>query len=296
MSLALGFWPGLVLVVPAAGFLVRLFMIQHDCGHGSFFASRATDDWVGRVIGVLTFTPYDYWRQTHALHHAGAGNLDKRGFGDVETKTLAEYEALSPFGRLHYQLYRHPLVLFGLGPVWLFLLQQRLPFGLMGAGPGPWISTMTTNLGITALAAGLGLFFGWQALLLVHLPIVLIAGAAGVWLFYVQHQFEETHWARQGEWAFKDAALRGSSFYDLPSPLRWMTANIGIHHVHHLVSRVPFYRLAEVVRDYPELKTIGRITLRQSLAGVRLALWDEAQRKLISFREARAIRRAALRA
>jgi omega-6 fatty acid desaturase (delta-12 desaturase) len=281
-----GYWWGLVLIIPAAGFLVRLFMIQHDCGHGSFFAHRRADDWIGRVIGVLTLTPYDYWRRSHAAHHASAGNLDERGMGDITTLTVAEYRALSRWGKLRYRLYRHPVVMFGIGPAWLFVLQQRLPFGMMRSGIAPWVSTMATNLGIAALAAALMWFGGVVPFLIIHLPIVILAGAAGIWLFYVQHQFEETHWAEGSEWNFQHAALHGSSHYDLPAVLRWFTGNIGIHHVHHLSARVPCYRLPEVLRDYPELRDLGRITLLDSLRCVRLVLWCENRRKLVSFREA----------
>ena len=287
------FWWGLVLTVPAAGFLLRLFMIQHDCGHGSFFAHRHADDWIGRVIGVLTLTPYDYWRRAHAEHHASAGNLEHRGIGDIATHTVAEYRALSPLGRFGYRLYRNPIVMFGIGPIWLFLIKQRLPFGMMRSGAGPWVSTMATNVGI-AVAAGLMMWVaGPGTFLLVHLPVVLMAGATGIWLFYVQHQFEDTHWDQPENWKFQDAALHGSSHYDLPLVLRWLTGNIGIHHVHHLSSRVPYYRLPEVLRDYPELRNIGRITIWQSLHCVKLVLWDESKRKLISFREERALASAA---
>ena len=287
-AVAYGHWWGLVLILPAAGFLVRLFMIQHDCGHGAFFAHRQTDDWIGRFLGVLTLTPYDYWRRTHAAHHAGAGNLDQRGMGDITTLTVAEYRALSGWGRFRYRLYRHPAVMFGVGPAWLFFLQQRLPFGLMRAGAAPWVSTMTTNLGIAVLAAGLIWLCGVVPFMVVHLPIVGLAGAMGIWLFYVQHQFEETHWSDGKEWQFQHAALHGSSHYDLPLVLRWFTGNIGIHHVHHLSSRVPYYRLPEVLRDFPELRSLGRITFLESLRCVKLVLWDENRRKLVSFREARA--------
>jgi acyl-lipid omega-6 desaturase (Delta-12 desaturase) len=287
-----GFLPGLILVVPAAAFLLRLFMIQHDCGHGSFFARRRLDDWVGRTIGILTLTPYDYWRRAHAEHHASAGNLDERGVGDIETLTIAEYNARSRRGRLAYRLYRHPAVMFGIGPAWLFIFKQRLPFGMMRSGPLPWISTMATNLAI-ALAAGLLIWTGGIVpFLLVHLPIVLLAGAAGVWLFYVQHQFEETHWSKKPDWQFQHAALHGASHYDLPPVLRWITGNIGIHHVHHLASRVPYYRLPEVLRDHPELAGFGRITLMESLRCVKLVLWDEQTMRLVSFRDVARLRAA----
>lgn len=284
-----GYWWGLVLTVPAAGFLLRLFMIQHDCGHGAFFGQRLIDDWIGRVIGVLTLTPYDCWRRSHAIHHASSGNLDARGIGDVKTLTVAEYDARSPWGKFGYRLYRHPAVMFGLGPIWLFVLQHRLPVGMMRAGLVPWLSTMATNAAIAAFAIGLIWLVGWVPFVLIQLPIVLMAGAAGVWLFYVQHQFENTHWSDGSDWDFERAALHGSSFYDLPAPLRWLTANIGIHHVHHISSRVPYYRLPEVLGDFPELRQIGRISVLESLRGVKLVLWDETKRKLVSFRDAHAV-------
>jgi acyl-lipid omega-6 desaturase (Delta-12 desaturase) len=278
-------WVSLLIAIPAAGFLVRLFMIQHDCGHGSFFSHRHANDWVGRVIGVLTLTPYDFWRRTHAIHHATAGNLDHRGIGDIDTLTVREYRGLSYWARLKYRCYRHPLVMFGIGPAYLFLLQYRLPIGLMRGGWQPWASTMATNLAITSAGAILVWFVGIEAFLLVHLPITLLAASAGVWLFYMQHQFERTIWARGREWRLHDAALRGSSYYDLPVLLRWFTANIGVHHVHHLCSRIPYYRLPEVLRDHPELRAIGRLTLLESLRCVYLTLWDEEQNRLVSFRE-----------
>jgi len=281
-------WASLLIAIPAGGFLLRLFMIQHDCGHGTFFADRLANDWVGRVIGVLTLTPYDWWRRTHAIHHATTGNLDRRGIGDVDTLTVREYRSRSWSGRLKYRLYRHPLVMFGLGPAYLFLLQHRLPVGLMRGGWQPWASTMATNLAIALIVAALTWLIGIKAFLLVHLPIMLLAATTGVWLFYVQHQFEQTAWERNERWNLHQAALYGSSHYDLPVFLRWFTANIGIHHVHHLCSRIPFYELPRVLRDYPELREVGQVTLLQSFRCVRLVLWDEAQQRLVSFREIRA--------
>jgi omega-6 fatty acid desaturase (delta-12 desaturase) len=289
IAIDFGYWFGMIFVLPAAGFLLRLFMLQHDCGHGSFFGRRRFDDWTGRAIGVLTLTPYDYWRRAHAQHHASAGNLNERGVGDITTLTVAEYRALSGRGKLSYRLYRNPLVMFGIGPAWLFLFKQRLPFGMMRSGALPWISTMTTNALVAALALLLIWGIGTVPFLLIHLPIVLLAGSAGVWLFYVQHQFEDTHWSIPPEWTFQHAAMHGSSHYDLPLPLRWITGNIGMHHVHHLSSRVPFYRLPEVLRDYPELASLGRITLKESLSCVKLILWDEASSRLVSLREAKSL-------
>ena len=279
-------WASPLIAVPTAGFLVRLFMIQHDCGHGAFFSHRQANDWIGRVIGVLTMTPYDYWRRTHAIHHATAGNLDRRGIGDVETLTVREYRALSRWGRLKYRLYRHPLVMFGVGPAYLFIVQYRLPIGLMRNGWQPWVSTMATNLAIALIVVAMAWLIGIKAFVLVHLPIMLLAATIGVWLFYVQHQFEHTLWRRNGNWSLHEAALHGSSHYDLPGFLSWLTANIGIHHVHHICSRIPYYRLPHTLRDHPELRDVGRLSLRESLRCVRLALWDEAQNRLVSFREA----------
>ncbi len=293
VTLDIGYWLSLLLAVPAAGFMVRLFMIQHDCGHGGFFRHRLVNDWVGRVLGVLTATPYDFWRRTHALHHATSGNLDRRGLGDVDTLTVREYQALSLWGRLRYRLYRHPAVMFGIGPTYLFVLRNRLPLGLMREGWGPWLSTMATNFAIAAVVATLIWFMGIGTFLLVHMPVMLLAASIGVWLFYVQHQFEHTFWDENPQWDRHEAALHGSSHYDLPGVLRWFTANIGMHHVHHLSSGIPYYRLPQALRDHPELRSVSRLTLLQSFGCVRLVLWDENQRRMVSFREIRGWRRQA---
>ena len=287
LSLRLGYGLYLLLAIPAAGFLVRLFMIQHDCGHGSFFRHRLANDWVGRVIGVITLTPYDFWRRAHGIHHATSGNLELRGIGDVDTLTVREYLALSRWGRLGYRLYRHPLVMFGIGPIYLFFLRHRLPCGLTREGWGPWVSTMATNGAIALVVAAMMWWIGVVPFLLVHLPIAAVAGVIGVWLFYVQHQFEHTLWSQSRDWSFPTAALYGSSHYDLPAVLRWFTANIGVHHVHHLCSRIPFYRLPLALRRHPDLANVSRLTLGQSLACVRLVLWDEMACRLITFRELR---------
>jgi acyl-lipid omega-6 desaturase (Delta-12 desaturase) len=286
-ALGVGYWLSLLIAVPAAGFLLRLFMIQHDCGHGALFRQRAANDWVGRVVGVLTLTPYDFWRRTHGIHHATSGNLERRGTGDIDTLTVREYLALSRWRRLGYRLYRHPLIMFGLGPAYLFLLQHRLPVGMMRSGWQPWLSTMATNTAIAIGAVAMMWLVGVGPFLVVHLPITLFAASIGVWLFYVQHQFESTFWAENRAWSLHEAALHGSSHYDLPGILRWFTANIGVHHVHHLCSRIPFYRLGQVLRDHPQLSAVGRLTLMQSLGCVRLVLWDESRQRLISFREMR---------
>jgi omega-6 fatty acid desaturase (delta-12 desaturase) len=287
-ALDAGYWIGLLLSLPAAGFLVRLFMIQHDCGHGSFFRSRLANDWLGRAIGVLTLTPYDFWRQSHALHHATSGNLDRRGIGDVKTLTVCEFKAQTRGEQMLYRAYRHPIVLFGLGPAYLFILRHRFPRGLVHSGWGPWIGTMATNVAIAVLVATLMWIVGAGPFLAIQLPISLLAASIGVWLFYVQHQFEKTYWERDERWSFHTAALHGSSHYDLPGLLRWFTANIGVHHIHHLSSRIPCYLLWRVLRDHPELRNVGRLTLRESLNAVRLVLWDEQSRRMVSFGEVNA--------
>lgn len=272
---------------PTAGLLVRLFLLQHDCGHGSLFASRRANDATGRVLGVLTLTPYAHWRRAHAIHHATQGHLGKRGTGDVDTITVAEYLARGRWERLRYRLYRHPVVMFGIGPSFIFLLQHRLPAGFMRDGAGPWISTMGTNIAAAALIGAVMLLLGVVPFLAVHLPVLVLAGTIGVWLFFVQHQFEHTYWEGAGKWNAREAALAGSSHYDLPRVLRWFTANIGMHHLHHLSSRVPFYRFPAVLAGLPELASVNRIAFLDAFRCVRLALWDEDLRRLVPFRDLR---------
>jgi omega-6 fatty acid desaturase (delta-12 desaturase) len=283
LSLDVGYWLTLLLAIPAAGFLVRLFLIQHDCGHGAFFRGRAVNDWVGRVLGVLTMTPYDYWKRNHAIHHATSSNLDRRGIGDIETLTVEEYRSRSLLRRILYRFYRNAIVMFGIGAAYVFLLKHRLPFYQMRAGWRPWVSTMATNAAIALVVAAMIWLVGTRPFLVVDLAIMLLAASRGVWVFYVQHQFEDVVWMRDDGWVMHEAALAGSSYYDLPGVLRWFTANIGIHHVHHLNSRIPYYRLQQVLRDHPELKKVGRLTLLESLRAVRLTLWCESRRKLVSF-------------
>ncbi|MGH1467184.1 MAG: fatty acid desaturase [Cognatishimia sp.] len=292
---ALAWWALSVSYVLAFGlsamnalFLLRLFAIQHDCGHGALFKNRHVSDWIGRAIGVLTLTPYDVWRRTHAVHHGASGNLSKRGMGDIHTMTVDEYQALSTWGRLNYRLYRNPIVLFGFGPSYLFLLQQRLPVGLMNQTKY-WVSAMGTNILILLALATVWYFGGFAPLLLIFLPTTLMAATAGMWLFYVQHQFEYTSWDHDENWQLHDAALHGSSYYVLPRVLQWFTANIGIHHVHHVYSRIPFYRLTEVLRDQKELTQINRMTIGESFASAKLHLWDEKRGRLLSFAQSHAM-------
>lgn len=279
----------MALALVNAAFLVRLFMIQHDCGHGSLFRSRRLCDWIGRVIGVITLTPYDVWRKTHAIHHATTGNLDRRGVGDMPTLTVTEYREKGWLDRALYRLIRNPVFLFGVVPFYTFFLQNRLPVHLMRSGWRYWLSAMGTNAAIGSALTLIVWLGGWDVVLFVFLPTMFLGAVAGMWFFYVQHQFEETSWQHEENWNIHEAALYGSSHYELPSVLRWITGNIGVHHVHHLASRIPFYRLPEVIEDHAVLAKTKRITLRQSLRCAHLHLWDESRRRLLSFAEARAL-------
>lgn len=287
-SLDISYWLTFVISLINGAFLLRLFAIQHDCGHGAFFRNKNASDWLGRVIGILTLTPYDVWRRAHAIHHGSAGNLGRRGLGDINTLTVEEYRALNPLNRWLYRLYRNPIVLFGLGPGYMFFLEYRLPLGLTEHARY-WISAMATNVGIFIGLGTVFYFGGLMPILLIFLPSTLLAATAGVWLFYVQHQFETTHWSAEDDWQLHEAALEGSSYYVLPPVLQWLTANIGIHHVHHLYSRIPFYRLPEVLRDHGELATINRMTIAESISTVRLNLWDEKARRLVSFSDVKTV-------
>ncbi|MEX1256663.1 MAG: fatty acid desaturase [Gemmatimonadota bacterium] len=287
-SLEVSYWLTLLLAIPASGFLLRLFMIQHDCGHGSFFRSRRAASIVGHWIGVLTLLPYDYWRRTHAFHHAHSGDLDLRGFGDVVTLTVEEYLARPPSGRLAYRIYRSPLVLFGVGALWHFVIKQRYPREVPKDWTRAWRSIWLTNLSIAAVVAFAVALVGWQSFLLIQVPIIVMTCSAGVWLFYVQHQFENTYWERKPEWDFYDAALKGSSHLVLSAPLRWITASIGLHHLHHLSPRIPNYRLQECLDATPELEAATKVTVMTSWKLTRLHLWDAEASRLIGFRELRA--------
>ena len=276
----------------AAGMIIRLFILQHDCGHGSLFSSKKVNDWTGRVLGVFTYTPYAYWRYLHAAHHTTNGDLDRRGLGDIDTYTVSEYNELSSLKKLQYRIYRNPFVMFIIGPFYMFILRHRLPVTIMHRSDA-WISVMTTNAAILLVAFLLISIVGLKTFLLIQIPVVTLGAAIGVWLFYVQHQYENTYWNTKPEWNHEHAALQGSSFYDLPQPFMWITGNIGIHHVHHLSSRIPFYKLPTVLKTHPELKEIGRLKFKESLKCIHLTLWDDAARQLISFKEARQLTAAA---
>jgi len=284
LTLEYGYWIALLLAVPAAGLVVRLFMIQHDCGHYSFFRSRWANDLVGRAIGLLTLTPHTYWRDAHSIHHATSGNLDARGIGDVTTLTVAEYAALPWWRRLAYRFYRNPVVLIGIAPTYIFVFKFRLPVDLLRRRWRLLPDVLLSNLLSAVIVVTIGLFVGFGTFAMVQVPITVLSATIGVWLFYVQHQFEETHWAKEGAWDFHTAALEGSSYFHMPAVLRWFTANIGAHHVHHLCSRIPNYRLADCLRRYPELRQMNRVTLWQSVKCLPLTLWDEEQGRLVSFR------------
>lgn len=288
LALSVSPWLAAAIALVNGLFLVRLFAIQHDCGHSAFFANRGVSDWVGRALGVLTLTPYDVWKRTHAIHHSASGNLDQRGMGDILTLTVDEYNARTSFGKLKYRIYRSPVLLFLIAPAFVFFLQYRLPIGFMKSRKY-WTSAMGTNLAIAAVLGVILYFGGWAPILMIFLPTSFLAAVGGVWLFYVQHQFEDTHWDIGGDWEMHDAALHGSSHYELGAVLQWMTANIGLHHVHHLYARIPFYRLTEALRDNPDLDHNQRLTIRESIACVKLRLWDDKERKLMTYKQARAL-------
>ncbi len=280
------YWAVILMAIPAGGLLVRFFIVQHDCGHGSFLASRRANEFVGRAMSVLTLTPYGLWRREHAMHHAGSGNLERRGIGDIETATVAEYRAMPTLERLRYRIYRHPAFLFGVGVPVYFLFIQRLPWMHSLPVREAWRSVMGLNLALVAIYGPIGWLVGFDTLALVALPIVFVAAAAGGWLFFIQHQFENTRWDHAEEWDFRTAAIYGSSYYVLPKVLQWFTGNIGLHHIHHLNSMIPNYRLQDCMDAMPALARINRLTILESLGCTRLVLWDEDRRCLIGFAEA----------
>lgn len=281
LSLSISYLLTLVLAVVAAGFMVRIFILFHDCCHGSFFANRTANDIVGTLTGILTFSPYRQWRYSHNVHHATSGNLDKHGLGDIWTVTVEEYLAFPPLKRLGYRLYRNPLIMFGIGPAFIFLIQYR--FNRRGAGTKERVNTYIINAGIVASIALLCWAIGWKAFLMVQLPVFLIAGAAGVWLFYVQHQFEGAYFEKQENWDYVQAALQGSSFYRLPKVLQWFTGSIGFHHIHHLSPRVPNYLLEKAHSENEMFQAIEAVTLWTSLRSLGFRIWDEDRKKLVSF-------------
>jgi len=293
-SLAVSWWLTVPLAFLAGGFMVRAFIIFHDCGHGSFFKSRRANNILGFITGVLTFTPYYYWRGEHARHHATSGDLDHRGTGDLWTLTVQEYLESSRWRRFAYRLARNPFVLFVLAPVYLFLIKHRFPKAK--ASQRERCSVYWTNLAVLGMAAGLSSCFGLTAYLLVQLTILMVAGSAGVWLFYVQHQFDGVYWERSEEWDYTAAALQGSSFYKLPRVLQWFTGNIGYHHIHHLSSRIPNYNLERCHRAHSLFQSVKAVTLFASLKSLTLRLWDEQRCKLVGYGHLREFQRQQSRA
>ena len=288
LSVQVSWWLTLPLAVLAAGFLVRVFIIFHDCGHGSFLPSRRANDILGFITGVLTFTPYYHWRWEHALHHATSGDLDRRGTGDVWTLTVQEYLEASRWKRFAYRLARNPVILFGVAPLFLFLIKMRIP-----AAKAPRRerhSVAWTNLALVGVAAVMSWVFGLEVYLLLQVFIVMLAGSAGLWLFYVQHQFEGVYWERSEEWDYATAALKGSSFYKLPKVLQWFSGNIGFHHIHHLSTRIPNYHLEKCHRAEPLFQTVKPVTLFGSLKSLTFRLWDEQRQRLVGYRVLKTVR------
>ena len=276
------YWVTLALAVVAAAFLVRIFIFFHDCCHGSFFSSSRANTALGYITGIATFTPFHSWRRSHVRHHATAGNLDRRGVGDVWTMTVDEYRAAPRRTRIAYRLYRNPVFMFGFGPAVSFLVAQR--FFPKEAGQRERVSVLVTNLLIVVIVVLASLTIGFWTYLWIQLPIILVAGALGIWLFYVQHQFEGVYWARDEAWSFVKAALEGSSYYRLPKVLQWFTGNIGLHHIHHLRPRIANYRLQECYDQVPAMQAVQPLTIAKSLKSLRMNLWDEEQQSLVSFR------------
>jgi omega-6 fatty acid desaturase (delta-12 desaturase) len=274
----------LAIAIPASGFLVRTFILFHDCSHGSFLPSRRANLWLGTVLGLFVYSPFLRWRHDHAIHHATSGDLDRRGGGDVRTLTVSEYLALPARARLGYRLFRNPAVMFGIGPIVALLVGPRLV--ARTARPRMRRSVIGTNIALAALVAALCLLIGWSEFLLVQAPTVLLAGSAGIWLFYVQHQFEDAYWENAESWSYADAALRGSSYLKLPKVLQFFSGNIGLHHVHHLSARIPNYNLQRAHDENPIFHDVPMLSLRDGLRAVRLKLWDEELGRMVTFAEA----------
>ena len=288
-TIKLSYWFTLPFIFLAAGFLTRLFIIFHDCGHGSFFASRRANDTVGFILGLFNFTPYYFWRHEHAVHHASSGDLDRRGHGDIWMMSVTEYETASTWKQIVYRLYRNPIILFGIGPIFLFLILHRIPIKYVRRRET--FSILYTNLALIIAAVVMSLLIGFQNFAILQLSILFVTSTLGVWLFYVQHQYEGVYWQRHDEWDYATAALEGSSFYRLPKVLQWFTGNIGFHHIHHLSPRIPNYNLERCHNENP-LFQIEPVTLRQSLGSLRYRFWDEANNRLIGYREMRQLQAA----
>ncbi len=288
-SLQWSYWLTLALSVLAAGFMVRIFIILHDCGHGSFLKSQKWNDIVGSICGAFVFTAYFQWRHGHAIHHATSGDLDRRGIGDIDTLTVREYNALSRWGRLRYRLYRHPVTIFLIGAPLLFIIGQR--FTDKSLPRRERYSVYYTNAGIAAIAIVMSLLIGWREYLLIMLPSFYLASVTGVWMFYLQHQFEETYWKPHPDWDYFDASIKGSSYYKLPKILQWFTGNIGFHHIHHLSPKIPNYMLERCFRENAMFQDVTTLTLPSSFKTLSWRLWDEDQQRMVGFARAQEVRR-----
>ena len=284
-SLQISYLLTLGLAILATGFLTRLFIIFHDCGHGSFFPSKKANRIVGTFLGSLVFTPYDYWHREHSIHHKTVGNLDKRGSGDVKTLTVEEYEQLSAGKKLYYRVYRNPIILFVIAPFILFVIWFRFPRKTMGKAGRR--SVYVTNLIVVLICVPLILLMGWKAFLMIQLPVIYMATVTGVWLFYVQHQYEDVIWTRQEEWDYRKMAMEGSSFLKFPRLLQWFSGNIGYHHIHHLSPKIPNYNLESCHKENQMFSSIKPVTFVPSLRTMSLRLWNEKDGRLISFRQYR---------
>jgi acyl-lipid omega-6 desaturase (Delta-12 desaturase) len=281
-SLEVGYWLTLLLAIPAAGFMTRTFIIFHDCGHGSFFKSNKANEITGYITGILTWTPYYYWRHDHAIHHATAADLDRRGKGDVYTMTVAEYMSAPWWKRTGYRIFRNPLVLFTVGAMFVFMIAHR--FWVPGTAARERNSVIITDLALALIIATLTGLMGWSKFLMIQLPIMFFTTSVGVWLFYVQHNFDRTYWVHHDQWDFFKAGMNGSSFYKLPRLLQWYTGNIGFHHIHHLSPKIPNYKLPECYKDNPQFH-VRPLTIPLSLKSLGYRLWDEEQKMLVGFRE-----------
>jgi omega-6 fatty acid desaturase (delta-12 desaturase) len=286
-TLDVSYWITIALAVVQAGFFTRIFIIQHDCGHGSFYKSRKANDTLGSIFGVLTLTPYHFWRKHHARHHATSGDLDFRGFGDIDTLTVDEYKAMNRWGRFKYRFYRHPFVLFVIGPIYIFIFAQRVPYKTKKSEKKERASVWWTNAAIAGIILLMGWLIGLRAFFLIQLPITIIATIGGVYLFYVQHQFEDTYWRRHSQWDYKQAALEGCTYFKLPKLLQWFSGNIGFHHIHHLSPLIPNYMLEKAHKENELFQKVETLTIATSIRTIFLNLWDENLNRLISFREYR---------
>jgi acyl-lipid omega-6 desaturase (Delta-12 desaturase) len=287
-SLSISYWITLGLSIPAAGILVRLFIIYHDCVHGSYFKSRKLRDFIGGIIGVLTFTPYYHWKKNHLIHHETAGNLDKRGIGDVWTMTVSEYKESSQWEKIKYRVYRNPFTMFGIGSLFVFVVGNRFTrkdMDKMGR-----LSVYITNAGLLLFAVSMSLLIGVKAFFLIQVPVIYIAGILGFWLFYVQHQFDPSYWTRNETWDYKRVAMEGSSYYKLPRILQYFTGNIGFHHIHHLSPLIPNYNLSRCHRENEMFNGIKPLTFWSSFRALTFRLWYEEMHEMVSFRKLRLIR------